>query len=88
MDWGPLDFFFSLEKWFFTDYDKILAWAKKYANAEEAIAARKDITFSQAKKKEKRRREEPFDRGQTVQPKSYSWLSYQRFHKCTPLSIP
>ncbi|XP_038978664.1 uncharacterized protein LOC120109001, partial [Phoenix dactylifera] len=31
-------FLFSFEKYFFTDFAKILAWTDKYANTEEAMA--------------------------------------------------
>ena len=40
----PSRFFFNLEKRFFTDYAEMLAQAKKYANAEEAMAAQKETT--------------------------------------------
>ena len=38
----PSRFFFSLEKKFPSDYIKMLARAKKYANAEDAMVVKKD----------------------------------------------
>ena len=57
----PSRFLFSLEKKFFTDFTKILAWAKKYANTEEVMVVRKDLSTSRAEKGNKRRREESFN---------------------------
>ena len=51
----PLRFLFSLEKWFSTNFAKMLARAEKYANTEEAISIKRSRTTNQMEKKEKRK---------------------------------
>ena len=68
------------------DYAKMLVLAEKYANAEEAMVARKETAPNWAEKKEKRKREEPSDESQASWPKSYSNLPPQKFQEYTPLS--
>ena len=53
---------FGLEKRFPIDYIEMLSQAKKYANVEEAMVARKDALTSRTERESKRRREEPSDR--------------------------
>ena len=52
------------------------------------MVTRKETTANWAEKKEKRRRDEPFDEGRATQPKSSSCLLSQRFYKYTLLSVP
>ena len=42
----PSRFYFSLEKKFSTDFFEMLAQLEKYANVEEAMAVKKDVTLS------------------------------------------
>ena len=79
-------FFFSLEKRFSTDYTEMLARAEKYANAKEAMAARKETSSHQAEKRDKRKREEPTDEGRASRPKNS--LPPRKFQKYTPLNLP
>ena len=62
----PSRFLFSLEKKFLTSFSKMLSCAEKYANAEEALSARKTLAPDPSDKgkdkereKDKRKREEP-----------------------------
>ena len=65
----PSRFLFSLKKIFSSKYVEILSQAKKHANFEKAIVARKETSSDRVERKNKRRREEPFDRGRSIQPK-------------------
>ena len=70
----PSRFLFSLEKRFLTDYAEMLVRAEKYANAEEAMTARKETPSNQAEKKDKRKREKPSEENQPPRPKNSSNL--------------
>ena len=71
----PSTFLFNLEKRFSTDYAEILSRVEKYANAEEAMVARKDIASSYAKKNDKRSREKPSYGDRSIRPTcSSKWL--------------
>ena len=75
----PSHFLFSLEKRFFVDYAEMLVRAEKYANAEEAMAAQKETASNQAEKKEKRKREEPFEENRASRSKNSSNLPPRKF---------
>ena len=79
-------FLFSLEKRFPADYAEMLARAEKYANAEEAIAARKETSSSRPEKREKRKREEPVEEVRAPRPRSL--LPPRKYQEYTALNQP
>ena len=79
-------FLFSLEKRFPADYAEMLARAEKYANAEEAMAARKDTSSSRPEKREKRKRKEPVEEVRAPRPRSL--LPPRRYQEYTALNQP
>ena len=82
----PSRFLFSLEKKFTVDYAEMLAQAEKYANAEEAMAARKETSLSRTKKRDKRKREEPVEELRAPRPRNL--LPPWKFQEYTPLNLP
>ena len=81
----PSRFFFSLEKWFPTSFPEMLSRADKYVNAEEAMASKRESNTSQADRGGKRRRDEPNEQDQPIQP----WGLFQpQFEAYTPLTVP
>ena len=54
----PSRFLFSLEKRFLTSFIEMFFWVEKYANAEEAISARKTLVPGPSDKKEKEKERE------------------------------
>ena len=65
----PSKFLFSLKKRFPMDYAKLLSRADKYANAEEAMASKREPTTPRPDKEGKRRRDEPIEQDWPVQPR-------------------
>ena len=61
---------FSLEKRFPYDHTKMLSWAKKYANAEEAMESKRDPPTNRTDRGDKRQKEEPFKHDRRVHPQN------------------
>ena len=81
-------FLFNMEKKFPIDYVEMLTRIEKYANAEEAMAARRDSLTSRAKKENKRKKEESSDRDRPIRPRDSSRYQPQKFHEHTLLRVP
>ena len=89
-DLRPIRFLFSLEKRFSTSFVEMLARAKKYANAEEAMSARRSSAPNQheKKEKEKRKREEPPSDDRPNQVRGFAKPSSPKSHNYAPLNTP
>ena len=86
----PSRFLFSLDKKFPTSFSEMFSRAEKYANAEEALSARKTSALGPSDKgkgkereKEKRKREEPPSNDSPAQVRGSS-----KFHNYTSLNAP
>ena len=91
----PSRFFFSLEKKIFTSFFEMLSHAKKYANAEEALSARKISTPNTSDKgkgkereKKKRKREEPPNNNSPTQVRGSLKSPSPKFYNYTSLNAP
>ena len=91
----PSRFLFSLKKKFSISFSKMFSHVEKYANAEEALSARKtsvpspfDKGKGKEREKEKRKRKEPASNERPGQVRGSSKPSSSRFHNYTFLNTP
>ena len=63
----PSKFFFSLEKKIFTSFLEMLFHTEKYANAEEALSAKKTLVLDPSDKEKGKEREKRKEKGKILQ---------------------
>ena len=83
----PSRFLFSLKKRFPSSFPEMLFWAEKYANAKEAMSAKRSSATPQSDKKEKkkRKREEPSTGDRSNQVRGSARPPSPKFHNYAPL---